>query len=272
MPEIHPSAILEGEVELAGDVVVGPHCVLTGPVTLGAGTRLIGGVWLQGPLVMGERNVVYPGACLGFAGQDLKWDPREPGAGVVIGDDNVFREGSTVHRATSHETPTRIGSRGMWMAQAHAGHDTLVGDDCVFANSTALGGHSRVDDRVITGGGLMVHQFCRIGRGTMLSGGVATSRDLPPFFMLTGINVAGSLNLVGMRRMGMSREEIDDVRWVYRTLYRQGHSLTSAVAELETRRERPLVAEYLDFLATSKRGICTGAGDAKRGNFSAVDR
>jgi UDP-N-acetylglucosamine acyltransferase len=265
MPTIHPTAILEGEIELADDVEIGPHCVLKGPILLGTGTRLLGNVWLQGPLRVGERNVLYPFVTLGFAPQDLKWDPDRPGAGLDLGDGNTLRESVTIHRATKDDTPTRVGDHNYWMVNSHAGHDCRIGSHCVFANGTLLAGGVRVDDRVTIGGNVAVHQFCRLGRGTMLSGTMGLNKDLPPFFMLTGTNIAGSLNVIGMRRSGMPSDQIDDVKWVYRTLYRGGLDLQDAVRELRTRGERPMVAEYLEFLEQSKRGLCPGVGDARRG-------
>jgi len=264
-PHVHPTAILEGDVQLADDVAIGPGCVLNGPITIGAGTRLLGHAYLQGPLTLGERNTIYPFVTLGFPPQDLKWDPQTPGAGLRIGCGNTFRESVTIHRATSHETPTIIGDNNYWMVNAHAGHDCRIGSGCIFANGTLLAGFVRVDDRAITGGNVTVHQFCRVGRGTMLSGTMGMSMDLPPFFMLTASNVAGALNLVGMRRSGMERVAIDAARWVHRTLYRQGLSHPNALEALRERADEPIVCEYIDFIESSKRGICWGKGKAMRG-------
>src|SRR4029453_10185936 len=225
MPSVHPTAILTGDVKLAPDVKIGPYCVLDasgGAISIGPGTTLIGNVYLTGPLTLGESNTIYPFVTLGLAPQDLKWDASTPGAGLVIGSGNTFREAVTIHRATSHETPTTVGDKNYWMANSHAGHDCCVGNNCVFANGTLLAGFVRIDDRVITGGDVSIHQFCRVGRGAMLSGTVGLGFDLPPFFMLTAGNVAGSINLIGLRRSGMPSEDIDTVKWVYRTMYRSG--------------------------------------------------
>ncbi len=260
MPEVHPTAIIRGEVTLADDVTVGPGCVLdgeTGSISIGPKTTLMGNVWVSGPLTMGARNRAYPFVCLGFAPQDLKWDPARPGAGLVIGDGNTFREHVTIHRATSEEEPSRIGDENYWMAGSHAGHDTTVGHHCILANGTLLGGHVKIADRVVFGGNCAVHQFVRIGRGAMLSGLAGASQDVPPFFTLTGVNVVGSLNLVGLRRSGAERTEIDDVRWVYSTLYRKGRTVKNATELLRERANRPMVKEYIEFLEASQRGICT---------------
>lgn len=260
MPSIHPTASIEGDVQLADDVEVGPGCVLRAtaarPVVIGAGSRLLGQCWIEGPLQLGARNTVYPSATLGMAPQDLKFESETPGAGLRIGDGNVFREGVTIHRATSQQTPTIIGNRNYFMAGSHAGHDVTVGNDCILTNGVRLGGHVRMDDRVVAGGGCMIHQFCRVGRGAMLSGGVGASRDIPPFFTLTGINIIGSVNLVGLRRSGADPATIDAVRWVYRTLYRRGTTPRSAMAILRGRLDQPIVREYVEFIESSRRGIC----------------
>ncbi len=265
MPQIHSSAIITGDVRLAGDVVVGPNCVLDGslgPVIVGQGCRMFAAVYLHGPVTLGARNIMYPSVALGFAPQDLKWDANVAGAGLVIGSDNVFREGVTIHRATSHERPTTVGDHNYWMAESHAGHDCHVGSHNILANGTMLGGHVTMADRVITGGGVGIHQFCRVGRNCMLSGNVGLTLDLPPFFMLTGINVAGSINFIGMRRSGMSRSDIDTVKWVYKTLVRSRLPPKSALNVLRERGSDPLVREYIEFVETSKRGICLARGRA----------
>ena len=261
MPTIHPTAVVDGEVSLADDVVIGPYCVLdgtTGPITIGSGTRLLSTVHLTGPLVIGERNTIYPNACLGFPAQDLKWDPARPGAGVVIGDDNTFREGTTVHRATSDETPTSIGNDNFLMGIAHIGHDSRVGNNNIISQGAMLGGFVQVADRVNIGGAAGVHQFCRIGRGCMLGGNLVLLQDLPPFFMLTGSNVAGSLNLIGLRRSHTPSAVIEEIRWVFRTLYRSGLSMKSALSALRNHESTPTIDEYIDFIERSRRGICQG--------------
>jgi UDP-N-acetylglucosamine acyltransferase len=170
MPTVHPTSLLDGAVELGEDVTIGPSCVLTGPIRIGRGTRLIGHAYLQGPLELGADNVVYPFVCLGFAPQHLRFDPRTPGQGLTVGDGNTFREHVTIHRAFAEEHPTTIGNRNYFMGGTHAGHDCRVGDECVLVNGALLGGHVTLQDAVTVGGGTVVHQFVRIGRGAMLSG------------------------------------------------------------------------------------------------------
>ena len=269
MPQIHPTATLGGGVELAADGCIGPQCGLTGPVRVGAGTRLIGHAYLQGPLEMGDRNTVYPFVCLGFAPQHIRFDPETPGHGLRIGDRNVFRESVTVHRAFEDEGPTAIGDDNYFMTCSHVGHDVRLGNHVSMNTGAALGGHVEIEDRVIVGGGSVVHQFVRVGEGAMISGGIGMSQDVLPWFMLTGINVVGSVNLIGMRRSGMSRDDIDDVRWVYRILCRQGLSVRSAVERLQERVGRPRVDAALAFIEGSSKGICTARQQLTRGSGGA---
>lgn len=268
MPEVHASAVLRGEVELAEDVVIGPGCVLDGElgaVKVGGGTRLLGHAWLYGPLVLGPGNTVYPFACLGLAPQHAKFDLATPGPGLVVGEDNIIREQVTMHRAYEDARPTRVGDGNMFMVGAHVGHDCTVGNDCTMVNNTALGGHVEVADRVTIGGATAVHQFCRIGEGAMLAGGHTATRDIPAWFMLTAASLCGAVNLIGMRRHGLTSAQIDQVRWAHRTMCRERHPRNVLLQRLRERSGDPLIDAYIAFVETSKRGIQSGRGQSVRG-------
>lgn len=266
MPRVHPTASVGKEVELADDVEVGPQCVLEGPVRIGAGTRLMGGAWLQGPLELGEGNLIWPGVTLGLAPQSARFDPFESGPGLVIGDRNRFREQVSIHRATNWESPegrndpTRIGSDNYFMVNSHVGHDAVVGDHCTLANGALVGGHAVLEDHVLLGGNAAVHQFCRVGRRAMLSGLSAVTLDLLPNFTVTLINYAGSLNMVGLRRSGASPEAITTVTWIFKLFCRSRLGANQAIEQLEARRGDPVVDEYLQFIARSTRGLVTRRG------------
>lgn len=262
MPTIHPSAIVEGDVTLADDVVVGPWCLLRGTLgalKVGAGTILRSSVQLEGPLNIGEGNDFYPHSCIGGAPQDLGTSPNQAGPGVLIGDKNVFREGVTISRPKM-ELPGRIGNNNYWMANAHAGHDCIIGNNCVFGNGTLFGGHVEIADRVITGGNSVVHQFVRIGRGAFISGVSGVTMDVCPFFVVTGVNYAGSFNLIGLRRSGATSQTIDTVRWIFRTLCRSRILPKNALEMIRSRAGDPIVDEYIQFIENSKRGIAVGHG------------
>lgn len=265
MAQVHPTAILDGEIELAGDVVIGPSCVLSGSVTIGPGTRLIGHVYIEGSIRIGRNNLIYPFACLGFAPQHARYDPAVPGLGTVIGNDNTFRESFSVHRAFTDEAPTTIGDRNYFMANSHVGHDSHIGSDCTFVNGALIAGHVTIEDKVLMGGGSGVHQFCRVGKGAMFAGVTATTNDILPWFMHTANNICGAVNLVGLRRNGYDRDQIDEVRWVYRLVCRSDLSQPRIIETLAERRDSPIIADYLRFFELSKRPICTARGKAARG-------
>lgn len=262
MPTIHPTAIIEGNVTLADDVVVGPWCHLMGtlgPITIGAGTILRARVQLEGPLTIGQKNQFYANTCIGCAPQDLGTPPDFPGKGITIGSNNVFREGVTISRPKMDQ-PGRIGDSNYWMANSHAGHDCTVGNNCVFANGTLLAGHVDVADRVITGGSAAVHQFVRLGRGCFVSGVAGVFHDVCPFFLVSTTNYAGGLNVIGMRRSGVSSASIDSARWAYATLCRSHLLPKNALEVLRTRAGDPMIDQYISFVESSKRGIVSTRG------------
>jgi UDP-N-acetylglucosamine acyltransferase len=260
MPRIHPTAIVDPRVELADDVEIGPYCLLEGRIRIGAGTRLRGHCFLQGPLVIGEGNDLWPFCAIGVAPQTLHFDPDKEGPGTIIGDRNVFREHSSVHRAIHETEPTRIGNHNLFMDSAHAGHDVQMADHVVAAKGAAIGGHAIIEDHVIIGGNSGVHQFVRLGRGCMLSGSGGTALDVLPWFTVTLLNVAGSFNIIGLRRHGFTSDQIDTVRWIYRLFCRSGLPLAVATERLQERAGDSVADEYLAFLSKSTRAICTLRG------------
>ena len=265
MPSIHPTATVDDRAVLADDAEIGPYCIVSGAVTLGPGVRLLARVSLQGPLTIGAGTVVYPNASLGFEPQDYKFKPGSPTAGVVIGAGCLIREHATVHAATNREKPTRIGDRVFLMVNSHVGHDAEVRDDAILVNNVALGGHAEVHERAIVSGGCVLHQFGRVGRLAMCSGGSVMTNDVPPFCMAAQRNMLVGLNLVGMRRSGMPRAEIDAVRSAYREVLRRNPPRAELLAKLAERgRESPSVMLMHDFVASTKRSITPVGGRRHR--------
>ena len=251
---IHPSAVVAPEADLADGVEVGPHAVVEGDVRLGPGCVLRPGAHLVGPLTMGSHNVVFGHAVLGERPQHLRYD-GEP-TRLEVGDHNVFREGVTVHRGTTHSWATRIGSRNYLMANAHVAHDCTVGDGCIFANGALVGGHCSVGDGVYLSGNCAVHQFVRVGRLALLSGVSATTKDIPPFIIQQRINVVVGVNVVGMRRAGIPTAHIDAVRRAFHLIYHSAMVLPASLARVEAELPGvPEVAELVAFIRGSTRGI-----------------
>ncbi len=255
---VHPTAVIDSAAILSDDVTVGPYAVLEGPVALGPGSVVHAHAHLVGPLTLGARNTVGTNAVIGSRAQHLRYDG--PGTGVVVGDDNTFREHVTVHAGTV-ESGTRIGDGNYLMASSHVAHDCHVGNRCIFANGALLGGHVTVHDSVFLSGNCAVHQFTVIGRLAMMSGGATTSKDIPPFFVQEGRNRVVGVNVVGMRRAGLPSKEIDAVREAYRILYMQRKVLPAAVEQIERMLGHvDSVAELIAFVRASKRGITFTSG------------
>jgi UDP-N-acetylglucosamine acyltransferase len=264
MPTIHPSAVVSAACELADTVEIGPFCVLSGRVRLGEGVRLVAAVHVSGPIDIGPGTLVYPGACIGFPSQDLKFKPGDPTAGVVIGRDCQIREHATIHAATKVDMPTRVGDRVFVMAGAHIGHDSHADNDSLLVNNSAMAGHAYLGQRAMLSGGCMIHQFIRVGRLAMLSG-ASVSMDLPPFCVATGRNRMGALNFVGMRRSGLGRREIDAVRAAYREVLMPSLPRPEMIAALAERAvDSPAVAEIHRFVVEARRAICPGSGRPPR--------
>jgi UDP-N-acetylglucosamine acyltransferase len=256
MPKIHPSAIVSAHASLAGDVEIGPYCIIEGRVTLDVGCRLLSHVNLFGRVTIGPGATIYPGASIGFPGQDLKFKLDSPTAGVVIGRNAVIREHATIHAATSETVPTSVGDDAFIMVNAHMGHDSRIGNNVVLVNNVALGGHSQVFDRVVFGGGALLHQFDRVGRLAFIGGGTVCTTDIPPFCVAYGRNYLSGLNLVGLRRNGIPREQITLLREAYRDTLRKGLPKSECVAILRERAATcPLTAELADFIESAKRSI-----------------
>lgn len=257
---IHPTASVSAEAALAADVRVGAFAVIDGPVTLGPGCSVGPHAHLIGPLTVGGDTQFGSSCVIGAAPQHTAYQ-GEP-TRVEIGRGNTFREHTTVHRAmpagAGHGTGvTRIGDGNLFMVGAHVAHDCVVGSHGIYANSALLGGHVETGDRVFLSGNSAVHQFCRVGRLAFLSGCSASSKDIPPFWVVQDVNRVCGVNVVGMRRAGMPTAEIQAVRRSFRFIYIERMTISAAVLRMEAEfGSVPAVRELIEFIRTSKRGIC----------------
>ncbi len=251
---IHPSAIISPEAELADDVSVGAFAVIEGAVRIGPGCTIRPRALLCGPLTLGANNVVFSGTTLGERPQHLKYND-EP-TSVEIGDGNVFRENVTVHRGTSHSWTTRIGNNNFFMVGSHVAHDCHIGNHCIFANNAAVGGHCILEDNVYLSGNSAVHQFVRVGRLALLSGCSGTTKDIPPFVIQQNIDTVVGVNVVGMRRAGISNERVTAIRQAFSILFRQRMLIPAALDRIERELGAiDVVAELVAFIRQSSRGI-----------------
>ncbi|GGX97486.1 acyl-[acyl-carrier-protein]--UDP-N-acetylglucosamine O-acyltransferase [Litchfieldella qijiaojingensis] len=252
---IHPTAIVDPGARLAEDVEVGPFSIIGPDVEIGAGSRIGPHVVIKGPTRLGERTRIFQFASVGEDCQDKKYG-GEP-TWLVVGDDNVIREGVTLHRGTIQgRNETTIGSRNLFMAYAHVGHDCMIGDDCILANQVTLAGHVTLGDFVILGGLSAIHQFCHFGAHAMAGGGSIITKDTPAYVMINGnpAQVHG-LNLVGLKRRGFSAEAIKALGEAYKLVYRQGLTVDQALSEIESRFQRHETDAFVASIRASTRGI-----------------
>lgn len=268
MPSIHPSSYVAESCQLAPDVIIGPHCFVDGEVTLGAGVHLVGRVTIQGPTKIGAGTIIYPGACIGLGPQDLKVKIGDPTPGVVVGEHCLLRENITIHAATKQDAPTTIGNRVFMMVGSHAGHDVWVGNNVILVNNALLAGHTKIFDNATISGNSAVHQFCRVGRLAFVSGMTAAAMDVPPFCLAAKRNLLVGVNLVGMRRAGIPRDQITAVRDAYWNVLRKRLPRTELIAELNQHaKDCPLISEIAEFVAGAKRPVACGVsneeGDAE---------
>ncbi len=252
---IHPTAVIESSAQL-GDVTVGPFAYIDHHVKIGDGCVIGPHVTILQHSSLGSSCRVHAGAVLGDLPQDLAFQEAE--SYVQIGANCVIREGVTVHRGTQPGTTTEVGHGCLLMAFSHVGHNVRLGNKVILTNGAVLGGYVEVGDRAFISANCLVHQFTRIGRLTMLSGGCAIHKDVPPFCITRGLqpSTVMGLNVVGMRREGLSSEERLILKRAFKILYQSNLNVSQAVAKLEAEFTSDLVLELCQFVKSSRRGIC----------------
>lgn len=253
---IHPTAIIEPGAEISPDASVGAYAYLGPRVRLGPRSVVHHHATIEGNTHLGAENEVFPYALIGGRTQDKKWTGDE--APVRIGDRNIFREFCTVHTATFDHGETRLGSNNLFCAYSHIGHESTVGDHCIFSNNATLGGHVVVGSRVVIGGLTAVHQFCRVGEGAMIAGCARVVQDVLPFMIAEGHPATHrTINKVGLERSGMSEDDIGQVRRVYKLLFRGKLNHSQALAELKAGAcgGGPVVDQIVSAIEASTRGF-----------------
>lgn len=229
---IHPTAVVDPQAELAPDVQVGPYSVIEGHVQIGAGSVIESHACLCGPMVLGSNNFVGHGAVLGKSPQHRGY--RGEATCLHIGNGNVIREHVTIHRGTAQGGGlTWVGHNNMFMIGSHVGHDCHVGNGCTLVNGALVAGHVVLQDGCILSGHAAVQQRVRIGRLAMLGGLGSTSKDIPPFILQQGYNAVSGLNIVGLRRAGVSSDAIAALRDAFRILYKEGRTRGNALERIE---------------------------------------
>jgi UDP-N-acetylglucosamine acyltransferase len=254
---IHPTAIVAAGAVIPASCTVGPYSTIGPNVLLGEDCELVSHVVLDGCLKTGARNRFFSFACVGVAPQDLKYS-GEP-TGVTLGDDNVIRECVTISRGTAGGGgTTRVGSGCLIMAYTHIGHDSIIGDGCILANSATLAGHVIVEDYATVGALNQVHQFCRIGKYAYTGGGTTVTQDVLPYSLTSAKREtrAYGLNKVGLERKGFDHERLRAIQHAYRLLIVAKMNTSQAIAKLkEESIQTEDVAYLIKFIETSERGV-----------------
>ncbi|MGJ8642697.1 MAG: acyl-ACP--UDP-N-acetylglucosamine O-acyltransferase [Luteolibacter sp.] len=254
---IHPTAIISPKAELGKNVHVGPFCIIGANVTLGDDCVLHSHVVLEGTSTFGKDNEFFPFAAIGGKTQDLKYI-GEPTA-LEVGDHNVFRENTTVHRGTFEELPTRIGSHNLFLCYSHIAHDCQIGDRVILSNSTGIAGHVIIEDHAIVSGVAAVHQFCRIGKHSIIGGCAKVVQDVPPYMIVDGHPASTrGVNLVGLQRRGFSDSDIRDLKSAYKRLFlKKDQNLANGLSSLKatSAASNAHVEHLINFIENSQRGI-----------------
>jgi UDP-N-acetylglucosamine acyltransferase len=252
---IHPTAIIHPKAELGNNVTVGAFCYVDANVTIGDNSILNSHVVVKGKTTIGRNNHFFQFGSIGEDCQDKKYkgEPTE----LIIGDNNVIREGATIHRGTVQDKGiTQIGDNNLIMTYVHVAHDCVIGSNSILATHATLAGHVHVGDWVILGGMTAFHQFCQIGSHAFVGGGVIVLRDVPPYVMLGDGSVPRGINSEGLRRRGFGEETIMQIKRAYKAVYRNGNRAEEAVIILrEMAAEIPEIGIMADFIEHSSRGI-----------------
>ncbi len=253
---VHATSFVSAGARLGADVNVGPFAVIEDDAVVGDGCEIRAHAVIKRNVILGRGNRVHEGAILGGEPQDLAFAGGE--TRVVIGDRNVIREGVTVHGSAKQGSPTVVGSDCFLMAYVHLAHDNHVGDRVIIANNVALAGHVDVADRAFLSGGVVVHQFCRVGCLAMVGGNSKVVQDCLPFVISDGHPArARGLNVVGLRRAGVAAAQLRTLKEAYRLLLRSGLAQEAALERMAALAD-PLVDELVLFVRGSKRGFAHG--------------
>ena len=251
---IHLTAVVHAKASLGDGCEIGPYCVVGEHVVLGKGCKLHSHVVIDGHTKLGNENEIFPFASIGLQTQDLKW--KGGLTRTEIGDHNTFREYVTVHSATGDGEVTTVGSHNHILAYCHLAHNVTMGSHCILSNCATLAGHVTVEDHAVISISA-VHQFCRVGKMSMIGGCSKVVQDVPPFMLADG-NPAETrtINKIGLERNGVSEAAQTALRQAYKILFREGLTISNALAKIEA--ELPPLAEiqYLvNFVKSSERGI-----------------
>ena len=252
---IHPTASVHPSAVLGKDVSIGPYSIIGEDVHIGDRTVIDAHVLIEKWCEIGADNHIYFGSVIGSNAQDARYEGER--STVKIGDGNEIREYVTINRSTGEGTETRVGSNNMFLVNVHIGHNASIGDNVVLANLVHVGGHVRIDDGAIIGGLTGIHQFVRVGTGVMAGGYSRLIQDIPPYMLCDGNPaMVRNLNIVGLKRRGISMSDLKALKQGFKSLYREGMNVQQTLEACTPDPNNPYLDAFLHFLSEeSNRGI-----------------
>ena len=252
---IDSKAIIDPKAKIGKNVSVGPWTIIGPDVEIGDNCDIASHVVIRGPSIIGESNKIYQFSTIGDDTPDLKYK-GEP-TKLIIGDNNVIREGVTIHRGTIQDKgETIIGSHNLLMAYAHVGHDSVIGDHVIMVNNSSLAGHVNVGDWAILSGYALIHQYVSVGAHSFIGPAAFSYHDVPAFVTAFGSPAEPrTINKEGLKRRGFSADQIALANKAYKLLYRRGHSLDEAIEAITELGDDAVITVLLDSLKSSTRGI-----------------
>ncbi len=250
-----PTARVHPDAQIGPGTRIGEFCVVESDVKIGARCVLEPYVYVKRWTSLGDDNEISAGTVLGTDPLDKSFSGKR--SYLVLGSGNKIREHFTISRGTQPESETRIGSGNYIMTSGHIAHNCKLGDDIVVASCALVAGYVEIENQAFVSGGVVIHQYSRVGRLAMIGGNTRVNSDLPPFFLYSDFNVAAKgINVVGLKRAGFSSSDVQAIKSAYRTLYRSGLNLEDALRRIETEGSSEFARELVDFIRRSKRGIC----------------
>jgi UDP-N-acetylglucosamine acyltransferase len=258
---IDPSAVIAPTARIHPGAVVGPgvligdFCIVEQDVVIGAETKLEPYVFVKRWTTVGQRNEISAGTVLGTDPLDKNFTGAR--SYLKIGDGNKIREHYTISRGTAPESETIVGNGNYIMTSGHIAHNCRIGDHSTIASCALVAGYVEIENQAFISGGVVIHQFSKIGRLAMIGGNTRVNLDAPPYFLYTDFNVAPrGLNLVGLRRAGFTASEVRALKQAYKLLYKSGLKLDDALSRIETEVPTEHTLHLVSFIRSSKRGIC----------------
>ena len=252
---VSPTARVHPDARIGPQSVIGDYAVVEEDVVIGTACCLEPYVYVKRWTTLGDNNQISAGTVLGTDPLDKAFTGER--SYLRIGNGNIIREHFTISRGTKPESVTEIGDGNYIMTSGHIAHNCKIGNQCVIASCSLVAGYVEVEDQAFISGGVVVHQYSKIGRLAMIGGNTRVNSDVPPFFLYSGFNVAAmGLNLVGLKRAGYKHSDISALKKAYQILYRSGLKLAEALARIEAEIPTPDARHLVEFVRRSERGIC----------------